>query len=173
MSLNGNTNELNEILDLAKSIEVPTIKSISVNGVTQTPDANKNVDITIPESSGGSEKVIHITDWYHGGYGSNLIQFYMQGFSHFQILSGRTGSHMGECEMLGMVASKYDTEVCGTGHTDATGNGYWQERVYMPMEYLAEDDVMWLSCDNTPLTDGDGSVTGLSVYIRLFNVEEV
>lgn len=53
MSLNGNTNELNEILDLAKSIEVPTIKSISVNGVAQTPDANKNVDIQIPKS--GSE----------------------------------------------------------------------------------------------------------------------
>lgn len=53
MSLNGNTNELQQVLDLAKSIEVPTIKSISVNGVAQTPDANKNVDIIIPKS--GSE----------------------------------------------------------------------------------------------------------------------
>ena len=53
MSLTDNTNELQQILDLAKSIEVPTIKSISVNGVAQTPDENKNVDIQIPES--GSE----------------------------------------------------------------------------------------------------------------------
>lgn len=53
MSLPNNTNELQQILELAKSIEVPTIKSISVNGVAQTPDANKNVDIIIPES--GSE----------------------------------------------------------------------------------------------------------------------
>lgn len=53
MSLNGNTSALQQILDLAKSIEVPTIKSISVNGVAQTPDENKNVDIIIPKS--GSE----------------------------------------------------------------------------------------------------------------------
>lgn len=53
MSLNGNTSALQEVLNLAKSIEVPTIKSISVNGVAQTPDENKNVDIIIPKS--GSE----------------------------------------------------------------------------------------------------------------------
>lgn len=52
MSLTDNTTELEEVLTLANSIEVPTIKSISVNGVAQTPDENKNVDLTIPSIDG-------------------------------------------------------------------------------------------------------------------------
>lgn len=41
--------------------EVNTIESISVNTVAQTPDANKNVDITVPDISGKEDSSNKVT----------------------------------------------------------------------------------------------------------------
>jgi hypothetical protein len=97
----------------------------------------------------------------------------MQGFSHFQIISGMTDGYFGYCDMISFVTSKNDTNIFYTGHTGVTSD-YWEDRSYSSMTYDASEDAVYLDTRYNPLTKEIESteITGLSVYIRLFNVEE-
>ena len=177
-----------------KTITIPTFKNpfeVTVNGETYTYTAGETVEVPdevaeiiengkalepsenppSPSGGGSSEKVIHITNWSDG----DNIKFSMNGFSHFHILSGSTdgGCSAGYCDCIGYITSKNESNFITWGHQGVTGGGYWSYSYYIPVSYDDTTDTVNINTVNTPITSCDGQETGLSVYIRLLNVEEV
>ena len=139
---------------------------------TQTP-----LDINMLSGNLAAEKIINISSYISQGA---LINFSMQGYTHFQILSGTGPVSFSDprrfSQIMGMVATKTDSVCYGIGHTNTAPDesNFWSEHIRLSMRYDAETDTVSLDPTGSPLMlEGtpDYISNQVFLYIRLFNVE--